>query len=91
MQILLVWIARLAGLIGVATMAVAIAARLAGAYWLWGFQLGTVLQAGMAATLAACLAYIAVLVERPGAAAAPPPSRELQLAIAACGAQTKNP
>jgi hypothetical protein len=59
------WIARLAGLTGIAMMAVALGARLAGAYWLAGFQTGTILQAGMAATLVACLAYVAILVERP--------------------------
>ena len=66
MRSLLVWIARLAGVLGTTTIAVAAAARLAGAYWLGGFQLGTLLQAGMAATLVACLAYMAVLAEKPG-------------------------
>ena len=65
MRTLLMWIARLAGLTGIAMMAVALGARLAGAYWLAGFQTGTILQAGMAATLVACLAYVAILVEHP--------------------------
>jgi len=64
-QTLLMWIARLAGLVGVAMIAVAFGARLAGAYWLAGFQTGTILQGGIAATLVACLAYVAILVERP--------------------------
>jgi hypothetical protein len=41
-------------------------ARLAGAYWLGGYQVGTILQAGMAATLLACLAYLVTLVEAVG-------------------------
>jgi hypothetical protein len=64
-QTLLMWIARLAGLFGITTIAIAFGARLAGAYWLAGFQTGTILLAGMAATLVACLAYVAILVERP--------------------------
>ncbi|HUG78450.1 MAG TPA: hypothetical protein VML57_13300 [Burkholderiales bacterium] len=64
MHTLLIWIARAAGIIGVAAMAIAAAARLSGAYWLGGFQTGTILQAGMAATLLACLAYVAALAER---------------------------
>ena len=65
MQTLLTWIARLAGLMGIALIAVAFGARLLGAYWLAGFQTGTILQGGIAATLVACLAYVAILVERP--------------------------
>jgi hypothetical protein len=64
-QTLLMWIARLAGLFGITTIAIAIGARLAGAYWLAGLQTGTILQAGMAAVLVACLGYLAILVERP--------------------------
>ena len=63
MQALCKWIARLAGIVGVAAIAVAIAARLAGAYWFGGLQVGTILQAGMAAMLLACLAYLVALVE----------------------------
>jgi hypothetical protein len=48
-----------------AAIAAAVAGRLVGEYWLAGFQVGTILQAGMAATLVACLAYMTVLVERP--------------------------
>lgn len=66
MRTSLLWIARLAGLLGIATIAVAFGARLGGAYWVAGFQTGTILQAGMAAMLVACLAYVAILVERPG-------------------------
>jgi hypothetical protein len=66
MQALCKWIARLAGLAGVAAIVVAVLARVAGAYWLGGFQVGTLLQAGMAATLLACLAYLVALAEGVG-------------------------
>ena len=60
---LLVWVARLSGAGGVGLMAAAALARIAGVYWLGGVQVGTVLQAGMAATLVGCLAYVAALAE----------------------------
>jgi hypothetical protein len=49
--------------IGVVTMVIAVLGRAAGLYWFGGLQVGTVLQAGMAAVLLACLAYLALLVE----------------------------
>lgn len=64
MKSLLIWAARLAGTAGVALIGVAVLARIAGAYWLGGVQIGTVLQAGMAATLVACLGYLAALAEQ---------------------------
>jgi hypothetical protein len=64
MQAVLIWIARLAGIAGVLVMALAVLARLGGEYWLGGFQVGTILQAGMAITLVGCLGYVAALVER---------------------------
>ena len=63
METLCKWIARLAGIAGVAAIAVAIISRLAGAYLLGSFQVGTILQAGMAAAVIACLAYLVVLAE----------------------------
>lgn len=66
MKTVLIWAARIAGVAGVAALALAFAGRLAGMYWIGGFQVGTVLQAGMAAMLAACLAYLAALVELAG-------------------------
>jgi len=65
MNSILIWTARIAGTAGVAAMLFAFAGRLGGIYWLAGFQVGTVLQAGMAAALLACLAYLVVLAERP--------------------------
>ena len=64
MYTLLMWLARLAGIFGVAVILIAGLARVAGAFWLGSFQVGTLLQVGMAATLVACLAYLALLVER---------------------------
>lgn len=64
MKVVLIWMARLAGVAGVLMMALAAFARLGGEYWLGGFQVGTILQVGMALTLVACLGYIAALVER---------------------------
>lgn len=63
MQVLLKFAARIAAVIGVVTMVIAVLGRAAGLYWFGGLQIGTVLQAGMAATLVACLAYLALLVE----------------------------
>lgn len=63
MQVLLRWTARIAGLVGVAVIGIAVLGRVAGLYWFGSFQIGTMLQAGMAATLLACLAYLALLVE----------------------------
>jgi hypothetical protein len=64
MENLLLWIGRLAGLIGVLICAVAFAARVNGTWTLGGFQVGTLLQAGMAAMILACLAYCANFAER---------------------------
>ena len=64
MEELLVWIGRLAGVAGVALCAVAVVARLVGAYWLGGFQVGTLLQVGVAAMVLGCLGYLAALTER---------------------------
>lgn len=63
MRSLLMWAARAAGVLGVAAMLLAFGARLSGSYWVGGLQAGTLLQAGIAAMVAACLAYLAVLVE----------------------------
>lgn len=65
MRTLLTWTGRLAGVLGVATIIAAVVARLAGAYWLGGYQVGTILQAGMACALLACLGYTAALAEWP--------------------------
>lgn len=65
MRALLTWVGRLAGILGVALIFVATAERLAGAYHVGGLQVGTILQAGMASTLVACLGYAAAVAEWP--------------------------
>ncbi len=64
METSLLWIGRLAGALGVLLCLIAIGARLTGAFWIAGFQAGTVLQAGMAAMLLGCLAHLVVLTQR---------------------------
>ena len=64
MRVLLLWTTRAAAVGGVPLIAVAVIARLFGFYSLAGFNSGTILQAGMAAVLLACLGYLVTLVER---------------------------
>lgn len=64
MQALLMWAARIAAVAGVALMATAVMARVSGVYSLGSFQSGTILLAGMAAVLLACLGYLITLAER---------------------------
>lgn len=72
METSLLWIGRLAGALGVLLCLIAVAARLTGAFWIAGFQAGTVLQAGMAAILLGCLAHLVVLTTRLTGANKPP-------------------
>jgi hypothetical protein len=65
MAILLTWIGRLAGCVGVLVCAVALGARLTGTWALGGMQIGTLFQLGVAAMVLGCLAYCAKLGERP--------------------------
>lgn len=64
LQKFLLWVGRLAGLLGVLVCAVAVVARLSGSYQLLGFQVGTVMQAGVAAMVLGCLGYLALLARR---------------------------
>lgn len=64
LQTFLLWVGRLAGLLGVLVCAVAVVARLSGSYELMGFQSGTVMQAGVAVMVLGCLGYLALLVRR---------------------------
>jgi hypothetical protein len=64
MEMLLLWIGRLAGLVGVVVCLIAIGARLAGMFWIAGLQAGTLLQAGIAAMVLGCLAHLVVLTLR---------------------------
>ena len=74
METLLLWIGRLAGLAGIALCTFAVLVRLAGLWHLGTFQVGTLLEVGMAGMLLACLAYLSTLAEgaalrrRPGSA-----------------------
>jgi len=64
MNDLLLWVGRMAGVAGVLLCAVAGAARIGGHYWLGSFQVGTLLQVGMAIMIAGCLGFLAVLTQR---------------------------
>lgn len=52
------------GLAGAGVCAASGAVRLTGAFWIAGFQAGTLLQAGMAAMVFGCFCFLAVLVRR---------------------------
>ena len=61
---LLMWIGRIAGLVGFGAAASAVLLRTMGQWHLGGLQIGTLLQAGVAAMVLAALAYVAALAER---------------------------
>ena len=63
MEKLLCLLARLAGIAGVVLAAMAVLARLGGAYTMGGFQVGTLLLAAIFLVALACFAYLAVLAE----------------------------
>jgi hypothetical protein len=65
MEMLLLWAGRLSGLAGVLLCAVAMYSRLTGSFYAGGFQIGTLLQAGITALLVACLCHLMVLTNRP--------------------------
>lgn len=64
MEQLLLWVARIAGGVGALATVVAFAARAAGQWHLGSWQVGSLLQAGIALTSLAALAYVAVVAER---------------------------
>ena len=64
MHVLLLWIGRLAGSVGVLLCTVAGFARLSGTYQLGNYQVLTLLDAGTAIMVAACLAFVASLAEQ---------------------------
>lgn len=66
MDNLLLNIGRVAGLVGAAAFAIAIVARLLGVFWLAGFQVGTLMQAGVAAMVLGCFSLLLVLAGRGG-------------------------
>ena len=65
MESLLLWVGRLAGVAGIVLCAWAVYNRVAGSYFAGGFQVGTLLQAGMATILIGCLCLLVVLTNRP--------------------------
>ena len=66
MNSLLIWIGRIAGLAGVILCAVAFVSRAAHIWNLGSFNIGAILQAGLAGMLLGCLAYAAHVAERSG-------------------------
>jgi hypothetical protein len=67
MNDMLLWIGRIAGVVGALLCVAAIAIRIAGQYWIAGFQVGTLLLAGTAAMIGACVCFLWVLTARPSA------------------------
>jgi len=63
MQMILLWIGRLSGLVGVLLCAAAVLGRIGGTFWFAGFQVGTILQGGIAVMLVGCLSYVAAIAE----------------------------
>jgi hypothetical protein len=53
-----------AGVVGFLLCAVGVVLRLSGAFWIGGFQLGTLLLAGVTAMVFGCWCFLAVLVQR---------------------------
>ena len=64
MDDVLLWIGRAAGIVGVVVSVVAGVSRGMGAYVLGNFEAGTLLLVGMAAMIAGCLCFLAVLTNR---------------------------
>ncbi len=63
MNPLLIWIGRIAGLVGLVTVGCAVMLRAAGMWHLGGLQLGTLLNAGVAAMVLGTWAYAASIAE----------------------------
>ena len=64
MDNLLLWLGRLAGIVGVVLGAFAVVIRLQGMYAAGGFQTGTLLLGSIASMTLGCLCYVAVIAER---------------------------
>ena len=65
MQNILLWIGRIAGIAGLILSVWAAIARLRGAYFASGFQIGTLLLVGMTGMIIACFCFLFVLTMRP--------------------------
>jgi len=64
MHSLLIWIGRIAGLIGLGAVGCAVVVRATGVWYLGSLQLGTLMNAGTAAMVLGALAYAASIAER---------------------------
>jgi hypothetical protein len=64
MNDLLLWLGRVAGAAGLVVCAVAGLLRLSGAYWVSGFQVGTLLLAGTASLVAGCFFLLLIATRR---------------------------
>jgi len=64
MNDMLLWVGRIAGVVGALLCAGAIVVRLGGVYWIAGYQVGTLLLAGTAAMIGGCLCLLWVLTAR---------------------------
>ena len=58
MNDLMLWLGRVAGVVGLLLCLVAVGARVSGYYFLGSFQLGTLLQAGTAGLAAGCFGLL---------------------------------
>ena len=61
---ILLKLGRIAGVVGVLLCIAGVAVRLGGAYWIAGFQVGTLLLAGIAAMVFGCFCLLVVLAQR---------------------------
>ena len=64
MNTVLIWIGRLAGLVGVAAVVCAVVLRAAGHWHVGSLQIGTLLNGGVAALALGAWAYAASIAER---------------------------
>jgi hypothetical protein len=55
---------QLSGILGALLCAISVLFRLKGAYWLGDFQIGTLLQSGIASMVFGCFCLLVVLAER---------------------------
>jgi len=60
----MLWIGRLAGVVGALICAVGILARVTGHFWISGYQVGTLFQGGIAAMVAGCFCFLWVQTRR---------------------------
>ena len=63
MNTVLRWMGRAAAVAGIVLCGVSVVLRASGAFFVGGLQVGTLFQAGMAAMIVGCLAYVALLAE----------------------------